>query len=115
MISTMPKDVYDCLKLTSMVNFSSYHEHADGNVSKIQGKVHDIQVMFTKISAMVNFFIMESDNQGDIVLGRDLLRAMKGFIDIGKGQIRLCGKAKGMYLFPRKKKNEIIKEKAANF
>ena len=33
---------------------------------------------------------------------------MKGFVDIGKGQIRLRGKAKGTYLFPRKKKNELI-------
>ena len=33
---------------------------------------------------------------------------MKGFIDIGKGQIRLRGKAKGTYLFPRKNKDELI-------
>ena len=33
---------------------------------------------------------------------------MKGFIDIGKGKIHLRGKEKGMYLFPRKNKNEII-------
>ena len=33
---------------------------------------------------------------------------MKGFIDIGKGQIRLHGKAKGTYVFPRKNKDENI-------
>ena len=33
---------------------------------------------------------------------------MKGFIDIGKGQIRLRGKEKGTYLFPRKDKDELI-------
>ena len=49
------------------------------------------------------------------MLGRDFLRAMKGFIDIGKGQIRLHGRAKGMHLFPRKKKNELIEEQVANF
>ena len=107
MISTMPKDVYDCLNLTSMVNFSAYHEHANGDVSKIQGEVKDVQVMFLKRSATVDFFIMEP-NQGNIVLGRDFLRAMKGFIDIGKGQIRLRGKEKGTYLFPRKNKDELI-------
>jgi len=49
-------------------------------------------------------------NQGNIVLGRDFLRAMKGFIDIGKGQIRLRGKAKGTYPFPRKNKDELLEE-----
>ena len=84
MIFTMPKDIYDSLKLTNMVTFSVYHEHANGDVSKIQGKVKDVQVMFFKRSATVDFFIMESVNQGNILLGRDFLRAMKGFIDIGK-------------------------------
>ena len=58
---------------------------------------------------------MESTSQGNIVLGRDFLRDMKGFIDIGKGQIRLRGKPKGMYLFPRKKKNELTEEKFEGF
>ena len=55
----------------------------------------------------VDFSIMK-ENQGNIVLGRDFLQAMKGFIDIGKGQIRLCRKEKGMYLFPRKNKDGLI-------
>ena len=57
----------------------------------------------------IDFSIMKA-NQGNIVLGRDFLRAMKGFIDIGKGQIRLRGKAKGMYLFPQKNKDELIEK-----
>ena len=40
---------------------------------------------------------------------------MKGFIDIGKGQIRLRGKSKGTYLFHRKKKNELIEEQFQGF
>src|SRR3954463_1906182 len=40
---------------------------------------------------------------------------MKGFIDIGKGHIRLRGKAKGKYLFPRKKKNELVENKFEGF
>ena len=95
MVSTMPKVVYDLLNLSNMVNISSHHEHANGVESKIQGKEKDIHVMFLKRSVAVDFFIMEP-NQGNIVLGRDFLRSMKGFIDIGKGQIRLRGKAKGM-------------------
>ncbi|KAE8769789.1 hypothetical protein D1007_58572 [Hordeum vulgare] len=55
-----------------------------------QGKVKDVRVTFSKRNATVDFFIMEP-NKGNIVLGRDFLRAMRGFIDIGKGQIRLHG------------------------
>ena len=63
--------------------------------------------MFRKRSVEIDFAIMKA-NQGNIVLGRDFLRAMKGFIDIGKVQIHLRGKAKGTYLFPRKSKDELI-------
>ena len=48
------------------------------------------------------------------MLGRDFLRALKGFIDVSKGQICLRGRAKGTYIFPRKKE-ELIKEQIANF
>ena len=115
MVSTMPKTVYNSLKLESMVDLLYYHEHANGDISEIQGKVDNIQVRFAKRDAVVDFIILKSTNQGNIVLGRDFLRAMKGFIDIGKGQIRLRGRAKGMYLFPRKKKDELIEEQVANF
>ena len=65
--------------------------------------------MFLKRSVAVDFFIMKP-NQENIVLGRDFLRAMKGFIDIGKGRIRLRGKAKGMYPFPKRNKNELFED-----
>ena len=63
--------------------------------------------MFLKRSVEIDFAIMKA-NKGNIVLERDFLRAMKGFIDIGKGQICLRGKEKGTYLFPRKNKDELI-------
>ena len=66
-------------------------------------------VKFLKGIAMIDFFIVEP-NQENIVLGRDFLRAVKGFIDIGKGQILLRGKAKGVYPFPRRNKNELVEE-----
>ena len=62
---------------------------------------------FLKRSVEIDFAIMKA-NKGNIVLGRDFLRAMKGFIDIGQGQIRLRGKAKDTYLFPWKNKDELI-------
>ena len=49
-------------------------------------------------------------NQGNIVLGRDILRSMKSFIDIGKGRIRFRGKEKGMYHFPKRNKNELFED-----
>jgi len=115
MVSTMPKTIYDSLNLASMVDLFCYHEHANGDISEIRGKVNNIQVRFVKRHAEVDFIILKSTNQGNIVLGRDFLRAMKCFIDIGKGQICLRGKAKGTYLFPRKKKDELIEEQVANF
>ena len=74
--------VYDSLKF-NMDKLSSYHEHANGDISEIKGKIKDVPVTFLKGIAMVYFFIMKP-NQGNIVLGRDFLRAVKGFIDIGK-------------------------------
>src|SRR4051812_2827064 len=109
MVSIMPRVIYDSLNLTHMDNFPSFHEHANGDVSEIQGRVKDIQVMFLKRSVAVDFFIMKP-NQGNIVLGRDFLRAMKCFIDVGKGRIRLSGKAKGMYAFPKRNKNELFED-----
>ena len=82
-----------------MDKFPSFHEHSNGDIS--------VPVMFLKRSVEIDFSIMKA-NQGNIVLGRDFLRAMKGFIDISKGQIHLRGKAKGTYLFPRKNKDELI-------
>ena len=106
-VSIMPSFIYDSLYLASMDKFPSFHEHSNGDISEIQGRLKDVQVMFLKRSVEIDFAIMKA-NKGNIVLGRDFLRAMKGFIDIGKGQICLHGKAKGTYLFPRKNKDELI-------
>src|SRR3954467_8417427 len=108
MVSTMPKVFYDSLKF-NMNKLSSYHEHANGDISEIQGRIKDVPVKFLKGIAMVYFFVVKP-NQGNIVLGRDFLRAVKGFIDIGKGQIRLRGKSKGVSPFPRNNKSELVEE-----
>src|SRR4051812_31048626 len=83
-VSIMPSFIYDSLYLASMDKFPSFHEHSNGNISEIQGRLKDFQVMFLKRSVEIDFSIMKA-NRGNIVLGRDFLRAMKGFIDIGKG------------------------------
>src|ERR1041385_3557301 len=108
MVSTMPKVVYDSLKF-NMDKFSSYHEHANGDISESRGRIKDVPVTFLKGIAMVDFFVMKP-NQGNIVLRRDFLLAVKGFIDIGKGQICLRGKGKGTYPFPKRNKDELVEE-----
>ena len=65
--------------------------------------------MFLKRSVAVDFFIMKP-NEGNIVLGRDFLRAMNGFIDVGKGRICLRGKSKGMYPFSKRNKNVLFED-----
>ena len=37
MVSTMPKTVYDSLKLVSMVDLPYFHDHSNGNVYDIKG------------------------------------------------------------------------------
>ena len=73
MVSTMPKSVYDSLKLVNMVDLPCFHDHSNGNLYEIKGKLKNLQVQFGKRDAAVDFFIMESTNQGNVVLGRDFL------------------------------------------
>ena len=110
MVSSMPKTVYDSLKLESMVDFPFYHAHANGDISKIVGKVNNVQVNFKDKNTPVDFIILESTNQGNIVLGRSFLKAMRCFIDVRKGHIRFRAPIKSKYLFPKRKKAELIEE-----
>src|SRR3954468_11246995 len=81
MVSIMPSFIYDSLYLASVDKFPSFHEHSNGDISEIHGRLKDVQVMFLKRSVEIDFAIMKTNR--NIVLGRDFLRAMKGFIDIG--------------------------------
>ena len=55
MVSIMPRVIYDYLNLTNMDNFPSFHEHANGDVSEIQGRAKDVQVMFLKEAWRLTF------------------------------------------------------------
>ena len=66
-MSSMPKIVYDSLKLESMVDYPFYHAHANGDISNIVGKVNNIQVHFKDRNTLVDFIILESTIQGNIV------------------------------------------------
>jgi len=48
MVSIMPRVINDSLNLANMDNFTSFYEHANGDVSEIQGREKDIEVMFLK-------------------------------------------------------------------
>ena len=50
MVSIMPRFIYDSLNLANMDNFSSFHEYYNGDISEIQGRAKDVQVMFLKRS-----------------------------------------------------------------
>src|SRR3954462_12062824 len=45
MVPIIPRIIYDSLTLTNMDKFPYFHEHANGNVSEIQGRAKVIQVM----------------------------------------------------------------------
>ena len=51
----MPSFIYDSLYHASMDKFPSFHEHSNGDISEIQGRVKDVQVMFLKRSAEIDF------------------------------------------------------------
>src|ERR1041385_5564589 len=77
-VSIMPSFIYDSLYLVSMDKFPSFHEHSNGDISEIQGRLKDVQVIFLKRSMEIDFFIIKA-NRGNIVLGGASPRAMKGF------------------------------------
>src|SRR3954465_12636016 len=55
MVSIMPRFILDSLYLASMEGFPSFHEHYNGDISEIQGRVKDVQVMFLKRSVEIDF------------------------------------------------------------
>src|SRR3954465_11575004 len=44
----MPSFIYDSLYHASMDKFPSFNEHSNGDISEIQGRAKDVQVMFLK-------------------------------------------------------------------
>ena len=87
MISTMPKVVYDYLKYENMIEHPLYHPHANGIISKIKGIVKNVLVSFNNKTTPVDFMIMEKEEQGNIVLGRSLLKMVGCLINVRHGYI----------------------------
>src|ERR1041384_6750197 len=78
-VSIMPSFICDSLYLASMDKFPYFHEHSNGDISEIQGRLKDVQVMFLKRRVDIDFAKMKPKKE-NIVLGWDFLRAMKGFL-----------------------------------
>src|ERR1043165_5990271 len=60
-VSIMPSFIYDSLYLASMDKFPYFHEHSNGYISEIQGRLKDVQVMFLKRSVKIDFSIMKAN------------------------------------------------------
>ena len=100
----MPKFIYDSLGFESMIDFHFYHAHANGNTSKIVGRVNNVQVHFKNKETPIDFIILEATVKGNIILGRSFLRTVGAIIDMKEGTIRFqFPLKKGMEHFPRKK------------
>ena len=107
-MSIMPKFIYDSLGFESMIDFPFYHAHANGNTSKIVGRVNNVQVRFKNKETPIDFIILEPTVKGNIILGRSFLRAMRCFTDVKNGHILFRAPIEGRSLFPKVKKNELV-------
>jgi hypothetical protein len=99
----MPKDVYESLNLwklseggeeISLTNNSTLIpiEIAEGVFTNILGKMVSTDYLF-----------IECVGNGQITLGRSLLKLMGGVIDVGKGTMRFTSPSGNQYVFPRGK------------
>ena len=62
-------------------------------------------------TTLVDFLVLESKAQANIVLGRSFLRSMGAFIDVKKGCIRFRFPIEGRFSFPLKEKEVLIEGK----
>ena len=108
MISTMPKTVYDYLKYDNMIDHPYYHPHANGTISKIKGIVKNVQVSFHNKTIPIDFMIMDKEEQGNIVLGRSLLKTVGCLINVRHGYINLYAPLRGKFQFPKRFNDVLI-------
>ena len=112
MISTMPKMVYDYLKYENMIDYPFYHPHANGTISKIEGLVKNVQVSFHNKIIPMNFMVIEKGNQGNIVLGRSLLKTVGCLINVRHGYINLYAPIRGRFNFPKHVKDVLVEKES---
>ena len=108
MISTMPKMVYDYLKYENVTD----HPHAHGTISKIKGIVKNVQVSFHNKTIHIDFMIMDKEEQGNIVLGRSLLKTVGCLINVRQGYINLYAPIRGNFNFPKHFKDALVESES---
>ena len=110
MISTMPKVVYDYLNYEKMVEQPLYLPHANGTISKIKGIEKNVLVSFHNKTIPVDFMITEKEEQGNIVLGRSLLKTVGCLINVRHGYINLYAPIRGNFDFPKCVKDVLVEK-----
>ena len=107
-MSTLPRMVFDILNSGDLFDYPFYHSHADGSSSNIEKIINEVQVTFQDRTTLVDFVVLESKAQENIVLGRSFLRSIGGFIDVRKGLIRFRSPIKHKFSLPLKEKEVLI-------
>ena len=98
-MSIMPKFIYNSIGFEGMIEFPFYHAHANGNTSKIVGRVNNVQVRFKNKETPIDFIILEPIVKGNIILGSSFWKAMRCFIDMKNGHILFRAPIKGRSFF----------------
>ena len=87
-----------------------YHPDANGIISKIKGVFKNVLVSFHNKTIPVDFMIMEKDEQGNIVLGRSLLKTVGCLIKMRHGYINLYAPIRGNFNFPKRVKDALVEK-----
>ena len=109
MMSTMPRMVFDALNFGDLFDYPFYHTHSDGSCSKIYKRINEVQVTFHSKTTLVDFAVLESKAQANIVLGRSFFCSTGCFIDVKKAFICFRSPIKRKFYFPLKEKEVLIK------
>jgi hypothetical protein len=99
----MPKDVYESLNLWEL--FEGGEEISLTNNSTIF-PIGIAKGVFTKILGKMvstDYLVIECVGNGQIALGRSLLKLMGAVIDVGKGTIKFTSPSGNHHVFPRGK------------
>ena len=109
----MPRMVFDTMNFGDLFDYPFCQSHSNGSSPKIYKRVNEVLVIFKHKTTLVDFLVLESKAQGNIVLGRSFLRSVGAIIDVKKGCIRSRFPIKGRFSFPLKQKEVLIEGKVA--
>ncbi|XP_039834431.1 uncharacterized protein LOC120695198 [Panicum virgatum] len=90
-VSVMPKAVFDQLNYTELTPTPMQLQLADSSVRHPEGITGDVPVRVRDCFVLVNFMVLNMDNQKKttLILGRPFLNTADAHIDVRAGEIRL--------------------------